>query len=59
MPVSVRSAIFDLLTKEASLLLPSLVERMKILHSLLPAKEGDWESLSQGQVRYISSMAPK
>ena len=49
-PASVRTAILDLLLKEAFLLLPPLFERMTLLQSLLPIKEGEWGSLSRGQV---------
>ncbi|XP_067933208.1 probable E3 ubiquitin-protein ligase HERC1 [Watersipora subatra] len=49
-PANVRTAILDLLMKEASLLLPPLFERMELLNSLLPSEDKDWASLSQGQV---------
>ncbi|KAF6041090.1 hypothetical protein EB796_000600 [Bugula neritina] len=48
-PANIRTVILELLTQEASLLLPPLFERIKLLHQLLPETDGDWNSLSQGQ----------
>ena len=49
-PSSIQSEVLELLTEGALLLLPPLLERIKLLQSLLPNTDTSWESLSLGQV---------
>ncbi|KAK3583560.1 hypothetical protein CHS0354_026149 [Potamilus streckersoni] len=48
-PDSIQNAVTETLSIGASLLLPSLRERMELLHTLLPSSPGNWETLTKGQ----------
>ncbi|KAL3866609.1 hypothetical protein ACJMK2_043893 [Sinanodonta woodiana] len=48
-PESIQNAVTETLSIGASLLLPSLRERMELLHTLLPSSPGNWETLTKGQ----------
>ena len=48
--VQFAQAVNEALSVGASLLLPPLLERMEVLHSLLPQTPDGWESLTVGEV---------
>lgn len=44
----------EALSVGASLLLPPLLERMEVLHSLLPQAPDSWDSLTVGEVNLLT-----
>ncbi|KAH3837497.1 hypothetical protein DPMN_110888 [Dreissena polymorpha] len=53
-PDHVQEAVCECLSEGTSLLLPSLGERLELLHSLLPQSPNAWNSLSKGQRMQLS-----
>ena len=58
LPQELQEGVQEALHVGAQMLLPSLQEKMELLHSLLPQGAGTWSALTRGEVSVKTSLRP-